>query len=834
MQFTKLRLQGFKSFVDPAELVISTGLTGVVGPNGCGKSNILEALRWVMGENRPTAMRGDGMEDVIFAGAESRPARNTASVEIVIDNSERLAPARFNADDTLEISRRVTRDIGSAFTVNGRHVRARDVQVLFADASTGAHSPALVRQGQIGELINAKPTARRRILEEAAGISGLYQRRHEAELKLNAAGANLGRVEEVIEQLDTQLKSLERQAAQARRYRAIAEELRRAEAVLLFLRWRIADQDHGAAERELGAGTRAAAVAETAVQAARRDREAAEAAMPPLRDEEAVAGALNQRLAIERDQLAEREARARAEIEALVGRARQLSIDLEREETLGRDAGGSIERLDQEEASLRDAHAGHDKVLVAAQDAARGAAEQLSEQETALDRLTEEAARLAARATAAERRREEARGTFRRVDEDIARAENAERALAGEIGRVRAALATAQRVETEARTSSATAETALEAAPASQREELTRRLEEAKKAVADSSSVEEFHAELARLERYQAEDFYGIMKAMEGLPVVIRLLDAPLHEFLPHWEELLVEELTLSIAAEAGEHGEDAADWLAESIRKGIGGLDEPKRVLAVIDRLAERDWQGIAQLQEDALRTRELVGLLREANPMMGNRGCRVGLTMPEIYEMQVRAIVTAACRLTQEGAVVYPEIMIPIVSHVNELKWLRPRLRAVASATREALGVHMTYKFGTMIEVPRAALTAGEIAENTEFFSFGSNDLTQMTFAFSRDDAEAKFVGHYVDVGVLPGNPFSSLDRKGVGRLMRIAVEEGRAANPGLPIGICGEHGGDPRSIALCHELGLDYVSASPYRVPVARLAAAQSALGILTPGD
>ncbi|MCH7481342.1 MAG: pyruvate, phosphate dikinase [Chloroflexi bacterium] len=378
------------------------------------------------------------------------------------------------------------------------------------------------------------------------------------------------------------------------------------------------------------------------------------------------------------------------------------------------------------------------------------------------------------------------------------------------------------------------AETALEAAPASQREELTRRLEEAKKAVADSSSVEEFHAELARLERYQAEDFYGIMKAMEGLPVVIRLLDAPLHEFLPHWEELLVEELTLSIAAEAGEHGEDAADWLAESIRKGIGGLDEPKRVLAVIDRLAERDWQGIAQLQEDALRTRELVGLLREANPMMGNRGCRVGLTMPEIYEMQVRAIVTAACRLTQEGAVVYPEIMIPIVSHVNELKWLRPRLRAVASATREALGVHMTYKFGTMIEVPRAALTAGEIAENTEFFSFGSNDLTQMTFAFSRDDAEAKFVGHYVDAGVLPGNPFSSLDRKGVGRLMRIAVEEGRAANPGLPIGICGEHGGDPRSIALCHELGLDYVSASPYRVPVARLAAAQSALGILTPGD
>ena len=519
MQLTKLRLQGFKSFVDPAELMISTGLTGVVGPNGCGKSNILEALRWVMGENRPTAMRGDGMEDVIFAGAESRPARNTASVEVVIDNSERLAPSRYNNDDTLEVSRRVTRDIGSAFTINGRHVRARDVQVLFADASTGAHSPALVRQGQIGELINAKPTARRRILEEAAGISGLYQRRHEAELKLSAAGTNLGRVEDVIDQLDTQLRSLERQAAQARRYGAIAEELRRAEAVLLFLRWRIADQEHAAAERELGAGTRAAAVAETAVQAGRRDREQAEAAMPPLRDEEAVAAALNQRLAIERDQLAEREARARAEIEALAGRARQLSIDLEREQTLGRDAGGSIERLDQEEARLRDAHSGHDKVLVAAQDAARGAAEQLSEQETALDRLTEEAARLAARATAAERRREEARSTFRRVDEDIARAENAERALADEIGRVRASLATAERVETEARTESAAAETALEAAEAARAAAQTAEAE-ARAAFSEiEGEITALKAEVQALERLMAREAGAAEQILDRIDV---------------------------------------------------------------------------------------------------------------------------------------------------------------------------------------------------------------------------------------------------------------------------------------------------------------------------
>ena len=205
MQFSKLRLNGFKSFVDPTDLVIADGLTGIVGPNGCGKSNLLEALRWVMGENRPTAMRGGGMEDVIFAGASTRPARNFAEVSVVIDNGARLAPAGFNDADQIEVVRRITRDIGSAFKSNGKDVRARDVQMLFADASTGSHSPSLVRQGQIAELINAKPRARRRILEEAAGISGLYQRRHEAELKLKGAEANLTRVDDVIEQLSGQL-----------------------------------------------------------------------------------------------------------------------------------------------------------------------------------------------------------------------------------------------------------------------------------------------------------------------------------------------------------------------------------------------------------------------------------------------------------------------------------------------------------------------------------------------------------------------------------------------------------------------------------------------------
>ena len=289
MRFSKLRLTGFKSFVDPTDLIIADGLTGVVGPNGCGKSNLLEALRWVMGENRPTAMRGGGMEDVIFAGAATRPARNFAEVALHIDNSERLAPAAFNDSDTLEIVRRITRDVGSAYKAAGKDVRARDVQMLFADASTGAHSPALVRQGQISELINAKPKSRRRILEEAAGISGLYQRRHEAELKLNGTETNLARVDDVVEQLAAQLAQLARQARQAARYREIGDQLRRTEGMLLYRRWREADDARAKADEELRARVTAAAQAQGVVQQTAKARQTAEDALPSLREEEAIA-----------------------------------------------------------------------------------------------------------------------------------------------------------------------------------------------------------------------------------------------------------------------------------------------------------------------------------------------------------------------------------------------------------------------------------------------------------------------------------------------------------------------------------------------------------------
>ena len=403
MRFTRLKLTGFKSFVDPTELLIQDGLTGVVGPNGCGKSNLLEALRWVMGENRPTAMRGGGMEDVIFAGAATRPARNFAEVALTLDNSERLAPSGFNDSDVLDIVRRITREVGSAYKVLGKDVRARDVQMLFADASTGAHSPALVRQGQISELINAKPKNRRRILEEAAGISGLYQRRHEAELKLKSAEANLLRVDDVIEQLSNQLAQLMRQAKQAARYREIGESLRHAEGLLLFQRWQEADFARLAAEQQLKERILAASQSEAEVRMTTKARESAEDAMPPLREEEAVASAILQRLNVQRDSLNDQEAQAKQRIQTLENRIEQLIQDMERETGLNKDAGETIERLEWEARELSKATEGQGEKLASAQAAAQDAAGVLQDREAELSEKTEDVARLAARHQSAQR-----------------------------------------------------------------------------------------------------------------------------------------------------------------------------------------------------------------------------------------------------------------------------------------------------------------------------------------------------------------------------------------------------------------------------------------------
>ena len=298
------------------------------------------------------------------------------------------------------------------------------------------------------------------------------------------------------------------------------------------------------------------------------------------------------------------------------------------------------------------------------------------------------------------------------------------------------------------------------------------------------SPVRDFYDALAHLKQLQIDDFIGILRAMGERPVIIRLLDAPLHEFLPRYEDLLRELVRL-----------EATGASQEEIRP-----------------------------REEFL---QLVESLREVNPMLGHRGCRMGLSFPAIYEMQVEAIITASAHLIREGIAVHPEIMIPLTSHVNELRRLRDGLGAVADRVQQEIDTTVNYLFGTMIEVPRSALTAGEVAEVADFFSFGTNDLTQTTYGFSRDDAEGKFLNRYIQEEILPSNPFTTLDVDGVGALIRIAVEQGRRTRSDLEVGICGEHGGDPASIAFCHREGLNYVSCSPFRVPVARLAAAHAAL-------
>ncbi|MFZ0945132.1 MAG: pyruvate, phosphate dikinase [Syntrophobacteraceae bacterium] len=293
---------------------------------------------------------------------------------------------------------------------------------------------------------------------------------------------------------------------------------------------------------------------------------------------------------------------------------------------------------------------------------------------------------------------------------------------------------------------------------------------------------------------FQREDFVGLFEAMDGLPVIIRLIDPPLHEFLPGFEQLMRE--------------------LTDSKIRVLNA-----RNLQEIDELLHK-------LEEDE-RILRRVETLREANPMLGLRGVRLGIMMPELTQMQVRAIFEAACHCTKQGVDVHPEIMIPLTAHVNELITQRKALETVAKEVMDEHAITIDYKFGTMIEVPRAALTADEIAEHAEFFSFGTNDLTQTTYGISRDDAEKGFLIDYIQLGILPENPFVSIDDKGLAKLMQMAVDLGRKTRPGLEVGICGEHGGDPKSIAVCHNLGLNYVSCSPFRVPIARLAAAQVAL-------
>ncbi|EWY36590.1 hypothetical protein N825_26500, partial [Skermanella stibiiresistens SB22] len=403
MQFVKLRISGFKSFVDPTELVIEPGMTGIVGPNGCGKSNLVEALRWVMGETSAKKMRGDDMDDVIFGGTDKRPARNIADVTLSVDNSSRTAPTGFNDFDDLDIQRRIERGSGSDYRINGKIVRARDVQLLFADNASGANSPALVSQGRIGTIINAKPTERRVLLEDAAGITGLHSRRHETELRLKATEANLSRLDDVIVTMDAQLGTLKKQAKQASRYRNLSEQIRRTEAVSLHLRWVAAES--ALATARLGFNDAEVLVRDRMAEvAAETTKRAADAeGLPRLRQTEAAAAQALQRLVIAREALDAEERRVAEARTANQRRLAQVATDLARERALAEDAGTALTRLTDERDGLIEEQGDE----VAVEEAAREALDEARERVDALDReltaLTERTAADEARRGALQR-----------------------------------------------------------------------------------------------------------------------------------------------------------------------------------------------------------------------------------------------------------------------------------------------------------------------------------------------------------------------------------------------------------------------------------------------
>jgi chromosome segregation protein len=607
LRFTRLRLSGFKSFVEPTELFIEPGLTAIVGPNGCGKSNLFDALRWVMGETRPTSIRGSEMDDVIFGGSAARPARNTAEVILYIDNSDRTASAPYNDYDAIEVSRRIEREAGSVYRMNGRDVRQRDVQIFFADAASGATSTAFVRQGQIALLISQKPLARRAILEEAAGIAGLHQRRHEAELRLRAAETNMARLDDVIREIETAFQSLKRQARQASRYRNLSGLIRKAEALALYLRWSSGQAQVQAAEEALAKAN--GAVADCTERAAIASTAQAEAAaeLPPLRQREAERAAALHRLIMEREALDAEENRAREEAQRLRQRISQTEQDLTREQALDADASAALKTLRTETAELEAAVAGAETELAAAQSSAADLADALAEHERTLDRLNSELAEWHAQKQGHERTREVAEALAETSEQQLKAAEShkaaalAEAAGSADVAAVEATAAEASREANLLHIRHAEARLALDAAERAEAEARSP-LENAERDVQRLSA--EARA-LAELLADRSSDLWppliDAVKVEAGFEAAFAAamgddIDAPADEAAPHhWRDLGVLDLAMPLptTAQALSHFVDAPAALIRRLSMtGIVGESEGaslQKLLSPGQRLVSR-----------------------------------------------------------------------------------------------------------------------------------------------------------------------------------------------------------------------------------------------------
>ncbi|MER8545563.1 chromosome segregation protein SMC [Mesorhizobium sp. M0684] len=635
MKFSRLRLLGFKSFVEPGEFVIERGLTGIVGPNGCGKSNLVEALRWVMGESSYKNMRASGMDDVIFSGSGTRPARNTAEVTLFLDNSDRTAPSAFNDADELQVSRRIEREAGSLYRINGKEARAKDVQLLFADQSTGARSPSMVGQGRIGELIQAKPQARRALLEEAAGISGLHTRRHEAELRLKAAEQNLERLDDFVGELESQIESLKRQARQASRFKNLSADIRKAEATLLHLRWTLAKTQEGEARSALAIATALVGDRAAAQMAAAREQGINAHRLPDLRDAEAAAAAAFQRLSIAKAQIEEEAGRIRARQAELDRRLQQLDGDLAREERMVRDNADILERLAAEEAALNAENAGAAEREASTRAAFEQAASTLASSEARLAALTAERAEAAASRNQIERT---LRDTAERRDRFARQLADVDRELSEIVSRV-AGLPDPAEKRLLVDQALALLEKAEAAAIAAEQAVAEARADES----AARPPVQDTNAELARIET-EARTLAKILNAASGdlFPSVLEQISVE-RGYETALGAALGEDLDVPLDRSAPVH------WGQSEIQPADAALPEGIRSLASVVRAPAQLARRLAQIGiVEAADGRRLQTLLASGQRLVSREGA---LWRWDGFTASADAPTAAAQRLAQKN---------------------------------------------------------------------------------------------------------------------------------------------------------------------------------------
>ena len=736
MNFTRLRLAGFKTFVDPVDAPIEPGLTGVVGPNGCGKSNLVEAMRWVMGESSHKSLRAAGMDDVIFAGSSGRPARNHAEVSLTLDNSAGLAPPPFDKAAEIEVSRKISRGLGSSYRINGRETRARDVQLLFADASSGSRSPSMVGQGRVGEIINARPEQRRRILEEAAGIAGLHQRRREAESKLEAAEQNLVRVEDVQGKLAERAETLRKQARGAERYRKLTEEIVASEGLSLLARH--AAEAEAALDAERAEGAAAAAVAEALRNQgeAARNEAVANHALAPARQTAAEAEAALRRIALEAGELEGEEARARARLAELGRRLAQIEGDLGREAALSADADASIERA---ATALSELGSQENEAVPVGDDGGLSAAEaEAASAEAALAEATAGAAARAAERQALQRRRDEQAGLAARLAAEEAGLSQESQKLAAEAGREGDVAALGQRYEA-ARASAVEAERAAEAAESALAKARAQENEARRPAAEATGRAERASAEARALSKLVADDPRRTYPAAVDLLVVDPGYETALGAALG-------DDLDAAVDPRASAHWAGSAQTDDPALPDGAEPLAE--RVVAPPE-LARR----LAQI---GVIPRELGAKLREAlrpgQRLVSREGDLWrwdGLTLP------ADAPTPAARRLAEKNRL--GAVERAAADARAEADRLRAVVEAARSATAEATNRERSLRehartARTVAEAAREALAAAERAGAKVAARRSALDEARTRVAASRTEAEARLAEATARLAELP----------------------------------------------------------------------------------